>query len=65
MHIIRIRLMTVHRDGGHPTMNARGEVILSPTPGFNPNVGDTTHWLELERRDPMRSRYLVPTPVLG
>ncbi|WP_163995693.1 PDZ domain-containing protein [Pyxidicoccus caerfyrddinensis] len=36
-------------------MNARGEVILSPSPGFNPNVGDTTHWLKLERRNPMRS----------
>jgi hypothetical protein len=36
-------------------MNARGEVLLSTTPGFDPNAGDTTQWLKLERRDPMRS----------
>ncbi|MCP3102086.1 PDZ domain-containing protein [Myxococcus sp. K15C18031901] len=36
-------------------MNPQGEVVLSATPGFDPNAGDTTHWRKLERRDPMRS----------
>ncbi len=35
-------------------VNEKGEYLLSPYAGYNPNDGDTAHWLMLERRDPMR-----------
>lgn len=33
-------------------VNARGEYLLSNETGFNPNVGDTTEWRRMDRRDP-------------
>jgi hypothetical protein len=33
-------------------VNARGEYLLSNNAGFNPNVGDTTEWRRMDRRDP-------------
>jgi hypothetical protein len=33
-------------------VNGRGEYILSNDAGFNPNVGDTTEWRHMDRRDP-------------
>lgn len=35
-------------------VNEKGECLLSTQAGFNPNIGDTSHWLKMERRDPMR-----------
>ncbi|MGE5257199.1 MAG: hypothetical protein ACM3KE_11040 [Hyphomicrobiales bacterium] len=32
-------------------VNARGEYLLSNEAGFNPNVGDTTEWRRMDRRD--------------
>ncbi|MGA8754313.1 hypothetical protein [Candidatus Deferrimicrobium sp.] len=32
-------------------VNARGEYLLSNNAGFNPNVGDTTEWRRMDRRD--------------
>jgi len=29
----------------------RGEYLLSNDAGFNPNVGDTTEWRRMDRRD--------------
>lgn len=33
-------------------VNPRGEYLLSNDVGFNPNVGDTTEWRRMDRRDP-------------
>lgn len=35
-------------------VNQKGEVVLSEQTGYNPNVGDTSDWRKMERRDPMR-----------
>jgi len=32
-------------------VNSRGEYLLSNDAGFNPNVGDTTEWRRMDRRD--------------
>jgi len=37
---------------GEAWVNARGEYLLSNDAGFNPNVGDTTEWRRMDRRDP-------------
>jgi hypothetical protein len=36
---------------GDAWVNPRGEYILSNDAGFNPNVGDTTEWRRMDRRD--------------
>jgi hypothetical protein len=36
---------------GEAWVNARGEYLLSNEAGFNPNVGDTTEWRRMDRRD--------------
>jgi hypothetical protein len=35
-------------------VNEKGEYLLSPASGYNPNDGDTARWLLMDRRDPMR-----------
>ncbi len=35
-------------------VNQKGEIVLSEQTGYNPNVGDTSDWRKMERRDPMR-----------
>jgi hypothetical protein len=35
-------------------VNARGEYLLSNESGYNPNVGDTTEWRRMDRRDEKR-----------
>ncbi len=35
-------------------VNQKGEVLLYDQIGNNPNVGDTSDWRKMERRDPMQ-----------
>jgi len=35
-------------------VNAKGEYLLSNEAGYNPNVGDTTEWRRMDRRDEKR-----------
>jgi hypothetical protein len=43
-----VQLPSGYRDAW---VNQRGEHILSNDAGFNPNVGDTTEWRRMDRRD--------------
>jgi hypothetical protein len=44
-----VQLPSGYRDAW---VNARGEYLMSNDAGFNPNVGDTSEWRRMDRRDP-------------